>query len=351
MRIGSMTNTFFNELRALTKLPWFDLHEERLAIDPDVGSVIDVHSHLSLSFLMPSRVDQERRTEPVQTYLPERGRAIDLEIYINKNLTPSDLWRMKVDLVLGSFLPGGPRRTHTAANLLRRMGDMRITRSVIHAIDLAYISRNSELYLEVASRHPELVPFGSVHPAEKGAAERVRRLARAGIRGLKVHPSTQTIYPNDPRMSEVYDACRACRLPVLWHCGPVGIEPRRTRRYSLVHYYEEPIAAHPEVTFFLGHSGALQVDLAIQLARRYPNVVMDLSCQGLDGTRKIFEAVDHDRISFGSDWPFYHQSLGIAKVLIASEGDRGLQRKVLHDNAERWLGLSAPVATATAATA
>ena len=111
------------------------------------------------------------------------------------------------------------------------------------------------------------------------------------------------------------------------------------RNYSLVRHYERPIAEHPEVTFLLGHSGALQYDEAIELSRRYPNAVMDLSCQGLDGTRAILDRCDPDRICFGSDWPFYDPAPGIAKVLIASEGDDELGRKILFDNAARILGV------------
>ena len=60
----------------------------------------------------------------------------------------------------------------------------------------------------------------------------------------------------------------------------------------------------------------------------------------LDGTRAILAEVDHDRICFGSDWPFYHQGMGIVKVLIATEGDAALRRKILFENAARSLGLA-----------
>ena len=102
------------------------------------------------------------------------------------------------------------------------------------------------------------------------------------------------------------------------------------------------LRAFPEVTFFLGHSGALQYEEAIELARRYPNTVMDLSCQGLTAVRAIIEGVDHERIVHGSDWPFYHQALGIARVLLATAGDRTLRRSILHDNAARFLWLRTP---------
>jgi predicted TIM-barrel fold metal-dependent hydrolase len=45
------------------------------------------------------------------------------------------------------------------------------------------------------------------------------------------------------------------------------------------------------------------------------------------------------KVVFGTDWPFYHQAVGIAKVLIATEGEPDLRAAVLRENAARLLGL------------
>jgi hypothetical protein len=334
--------TFFFDLQQLAELPWFELVDGRPVLDARFGPCVDVHTHLSLSFVAPSTVDHDRRTDVVETYLPEVDRPFDLEPYGNRNFTPGDLRRMKRDLVAGSFLPGGPRRTHTAANLVSRMRDMQMSHAVIHAIDLPYVSRNSEAYLAAARTYRALVPFGSAHPAAAGAVARVHRLADAGARGLKVHPASQGIAPDDPRAMRLYAACRERGLPVLWHCGPVGIETAMGRTLSQVRLYEKPIADFPDVTFILGHSGALQADEAIELSRRHPNVVLDLSCQGVRGVRAVLERADTERVCNGSDWPFYHQALGVARLLIAADGDEALARRVLGGNARRILGLDDP---------
>ena len=147
------------------------------------------------------------------------------------------------------------------------------------------------------------------------------------------------VRPDNARAMRLYRLCGARRLPVLWHCGPVDIEPAAGRRRSQVRLYEPAIAETPETTFILGHSGALQMELALDLAQRYPNVYLDLACQSLGAIRRILEEGPAERILFGSDWPFYHQSLTLAKVLIASEGAPELRRRVLYDNAARLLGL------------
>ena len=126
---------------------------------------------------------------------------------------------------------------------------------------------------------------------------------------------------------------------VLFHCGPVGIEPAAARRRSQVARYERVIAEHPNTTFVLGHSGALQHEEAIRFAERYSNAWFDLSCLGLEALRQVVDSVPADRLLYGTDWPFYHQSLTLARVLIATDGDTALRRAILHENAVRLLAL------------
>ncbi len=130
---------------------------------------------------------------------------------------------------------------------------------------------------------------------------------------------------------------------MLFHGGPVGIEPAAARRRSQVARYEATLAENPDTTFILGHSGALQVEEALRFADRYPNAWFELSCLGLAALREVLDRVPADRILYGTDWPFYHQALTLARVLIATDGDAALRRAVLHDNAVRVLGLEPAV--------
>ena len=55
--------------------------------------------------------------------------------------------------------------------------------------------------------------------------------------------------------------------------------------------------------------------------------------------RTILDRADPERVVYGSDWPFYHQAIGIAKVLMATVGNPELRRKVLYGNAAALLNL------------
>ncbi len=154
-----------------------------------------------------------------------------------------------------------------------------------------------------------------------------------GARGIKVHPAVQLIRADNHRAMRLYKLCGQRKLPILFHCGPVGIEPKKGRELSQVMYYEKPIAKNPETTFVLGHSGALQMEQALDYAKRYPNVILETSCQSLTNVRRILDEAHPDRVIYGTGRPFYHQAFALAKVLIATEGDKELRQKVLYQNA------------------
>ncbi len=329
----------FQSVNALSTLPWFELRDGRLALrDRDVPPAIDVHSHLALSYVRPLAFDLFAAPRPTEHYLPLQ-RPLDLDVYVNRNLHDEDLANLKRDLTLGPLRSGGMRVTHTAANLLREMGELGVAASVLLPIDYPVLSSNAKTYLGVAARERRLLGFGSVHPFSRDVAGKLRRQKAAGARGIKFHPAVQLVAPDHPRSLALFHEAGAVGLPVLMHCGPVGIEAPRLRKLCQVPRYERALVENPRTTFVLGHSGALQMEEALALAKRYDNVYLEISCQSVSHVRRILAEGPPDRLLFGSDWPFYHQAIPLAKVLLATEGNPGLRRRVLHENAERLLGL------------
>ncbi len=330
--------TRFSSHRELATLPWFDLQNGELVADPSVGPVIDVHTHLALSFVLPTTLDLSREWPETEHYLPVSS-PLDLDVYANVNFSKEQLRALEGDLTWKSLGASGMRRTHTVPNLTREMRGLSITNSVLLAIDFPVLSDNAGDWLKAARGHDELVVFGSVHPYKLGMRRHLDRQVALGARGIKVHPAVQTVLPQDPRAMKLYRLCGERRLPVFFHCGPVGIEPPLGRALTQVRHYEKPIAKNPDTTFVLGHSGALQMETAIRLANEYPNVWLEISSQSLTNVRKLLDQVDVRRVLCGSDWPFYHQALPIAKLLIATEDRRDVRSLVLHENARRLLGL------------
>ncbi len=333
-----MTDRFENRLD-LARLPYFEIEDGELVLaDPALGPVIDMHTHLALSYVLPATVDLGRETTHTSHYL-DAEEPIDLDVYANRNYTAQALARLRHDLTWSSLGASGLRATHTAPNLAREMRGLGVRASVLLPIEAPVLSDNAERWLGEARHRREFIGFGSVHPFRPDARRILDRQRRLGARGIKLHPAVQMVGPDHRACLRVCRLCGERGLPVFFHCGPVDIETRLGRRLSQVYRYEKAIAECPATTFVLGHAGALQYPEAIALAKRYPNVWLELASQSLTGVRCVLGEAPPDRIVFGSDWPFYYLALPLAKVLLATEGNPRLRRDVLHGNAARLLAL------------
>lgn len=331
--------TRFDNLHDLARLPWFEVRDGRLVLaDRSLGPAVDVHTHLALAYGKPNSVDLLRLWPQTEHYLPEQ-RPIDLDVYINKNIPAADLQALEKDLSLQSLGPHGMRRTHTWPNLQREMDELGVLKSVLLPIDFPFLSENAATWLKVAQGQQPAVGFGCIHPYRPGMRKRLQEQIALGAKGIKFHPAVQLVRPDDARAMKLYRLCAEFKLIVLFHCGPVDIETRLGRYLSQVKHYERALAENPAVPFILGHSGALQMPLALEYARKYDNVYVEVSSQSVSNVKTIFATVPRHKILFGSDWPFYHQGIGLAKVFMAAEGDDELRRAVLWGNAARLLGL------------
>ncbi|MBI5481975.1 MAG: amidohydrolase family protein [Deltaproteobacteria bacterium] len=338
----SRDQTRFEDHYGLSRLPWFEIRDGRLALrDRTLGPIVDVHTHLALSYVRRTTVDLEAAPGPTQHYLP-MARPLDLDVYCNRNIPPADLKRLMRDLSIASVTTSGMRVTHTVPNLLREMREVGVTASLLLPIDFPALSYNAAAYLEVAAAHRELPALGSVHPYAPDVAGKLDAQQAAGARGVKVHPAAQLMAPDNERAMRLYRLCAERRLPVLFHCGPVGIENVYSRYLCRLRHYRRAVAENRDVTFVLGHSGALEMEQALALCCEFDNVCLEVSCQAVSNVRRIVQEAPPDRIMFGSDWPFYHQSIPLAKVLLATEDRRELRPGIFWQNAARVFRLELP---------
>ena len=331
----------FPNLAGLSELPWFGLEDGSLKLtDRSIGPVIDAHTHVALAYVRPQSVDMERRSE-VQHYLPSCC-PIDLDVYANRNFREADLARMKRDLTWMSVTSRGMRATHTSANLMAEMDDIGVTHSVLLPIDFPLLSDNAGVALREAPRsNDKLLAFGSVHPWTSKVGDVLDGQVRRGARGIKLHPNIQSFRPDAKSAMHLYGLAAEQRIPVILHCGPVGIEPALGRYLTQVRHYERPIQENPHTTFILAHAGALQLDQALALQQKYKNVYLETSSQSISGVKKLIENGDPSRIVHGSDWPFYPQGMALARTLIATEGHPEIRSRVLYRNAASLLGIEA----------
>jgi len=190
-----------------------------------------------------------------------------------------------------------------------------------------------------------LLAFGSVHPkyvADTGAE--VDRLARIGIRGLKVHPSHQLYSPNAYRdglgpLAAVYERAQANGLPVMVHTG-TSIFPGARNLHAQPMLADDISVDYPDLVVILAHGGRpLWMDEAFFLVRRHKNMYMDISGIPPQKLLEYFPRLEEiaDKVLFGTDWP----GPGVPDVksnidkFMAVPLSEAARRKILYDNAAR----------------
>lgn len=173
-------------------------------------------------------------------------------------------------------------------------------------------------------QHPEkLIGFAGIDLAEPGAPEEVERAVDLGLRGLKIGPIYQAVHPLDERAWPVYERAEGLGLPIMWHQGTTFVRqaPLACARPADI---DEVAIRHPELRIVIAHMGHPWVDEAIVVARKHPNVFMDVSglapriWQLYNALRIAVEYRVTDKLLFGTDYPFLTVEESIAGLLAVS---------------------------------
>jgi len=338
-RAAAAAETILKDCQALDTLPYFTRDAAgALILRPEVAEkIIDFHTHIGLSFLGMAPLDLDREDDEAKPYFPVRGNEINMDTYAAASFTPETEKTAQQESVKQAFTKKGYAGTHTPKNLLKEMDRNRVTHSVLLAIDYPGLSHNSETYLKVCREHPRLIPFVSVHPKDARLEHKTRAFREAGAVGMKVHPPMQFIRANHPKCMKLTKLCGELGMPVLFHSGHSPIAPGFQKDYPRIEHFEEPVAKQPGTTFVLGHGGIDQWRELIALAKKNANVWIEISGQPPAHIREMLDAGLEDRVLFGSDWPYYLESLPLAKLLLATDDAPAVRQKLLYDNAVRLL--------------
>ncbi|HUT55260.1 MAG TPA: amidohydrolase family protein [bacterium] len=329
------------DCQALDTLPYFQRDGEgKLILAEGVAErIIDSHAHVGLNYLFARPVDQDREDEEPLTFFPARGNPVDMDVYSAVCFTKENERIAQRETVKQAYTTRGFAATHTAKNLVNEMKRMRVENAVILAVDfpLGALSRTSRHFLAAARKYPQLIPFISVHAYDLFMERKVRALAAAGGKGMKIHPPMQLVRANNRRVMKLLKLCGELKLPCLFHTGASDIAPKFQQDLPAIKHFWEPVERFPEVTFIFGHAGIHYYKEAIELTKKHPNVYLETSGQPPARIREMIDAGIPDRVLFGSDWPYYMVALPLAKVLLATEGLPDVRHKILYGNARGLL--------------
>ena len=175
---------------------------------------------------------------------------------------------------------------------------------VFSAFHSNYAVANRELARTVKKHASRLIGFAFVHAARDAgriAAIVDEAIREYGFAGIKLHRY------DAPITREVCDSARAQGIPVIYDVmGAVATVELFATQY-------------PDVNFIIPHLGSFSDDWRAQLAmidhmERHPNVFADTS--GVRRFDLLLEASRRagDKLVFGSDGPYLHPGLELAKV-------------------------------------
>ena len=345
---GPYGSQIYPGYRGLAKLPWFELDKDGnlYCNDDDVPYSIDVHCHLGMSVLFRPHLDLLAATSRVKHLLDcdatDPGCPLDLDIYINGNFSDQALDDLTMSTIAQGVWGSPFTKTQTIPNLLREMESMRVQQAMLLPIKLGLpfgdqLEQDWFAAVNAGAAEQHLHVWLSVYPGDATAVTQMRQAAARGGRIIKLHPTVQRFYPDEPALMALYAEAQALGLVVFFHGGRAGIEPESSHQFAMPRHYEAALAEYPNLQFILGHAGARDSEAMIALARRYDNAWLGIHGQSVTMLETMIQSTDSDRLLFGTDWPFYHLGASLAKVLITTEvsSRRTLRQKILRDNALR----------------
>jgi len=153
---------------------------------------------------------------------------------------------------------------------------------------------------------PPFVSFGTLFPGMRGADRECRRLAAAGIRGVKLHPEYQEFAVDDPRVYPLYDAIRDAGLIVVFHAGDDPLPTARGR--ALPAAIRRVSREFSGMTIVAAHMGGWRrweeatvladTTVFVDTSAVYPFMPHERFC-------RLVSQFGSERVLFGSDAPWF----------------------------------------------
>ncbi len=217
-------------------------------------------------------------------------------------------------------------------DILALMDTYEIEKTVLCAKDH---TGNEEVKAAYEAHPDRFLPLVYLNPME-GSEECRRKIAvyvdGAGFRGIKLNPLRHAYVADDVVLDPVMEEAEKRGLPVFMHSG----HPPYSLPWS-IGFLAERFPKVNVVMLHMGHGHGVYIDAAIKMAKRFSNIYLEMSGMPM-GVRikQAYEEVGHDRIFFGTDFPFHHPSVEIQKVITCGL-DEEAQRAIFYENAAKLM--------------
>ncbi|MBR3181805.1 MAG: amidohydrolase family protein [Eggerthellaceae bacterium] len=231
----------------------------------------------------------------------------------------------------------------SSADLLTHCKTAGITHFIVHSVATTAKSVptiNSFLAAE-NSAHPEFIGFGTMHHEFEDMEAEVDRALSLGLHGFKLHPDTQQVNMDDPRLMNFYEII-AGRVPLVVHTGDYRYDyssPRRLARIMKTFPDLVVNAAHLSgwATYDIGYDIMVEEGL-VHAERLFVDASSSFAWIGRRHMRELIRMWGADRVMYGSDYPMWDPTYELNEMLHCELTDDELE-KVLWRNAEAFSGV------------
>jgi len=225
------------------------------------------------------------------------------------------------------------------SSLLASMDGAGICTSVVCSIATKPEQFDPILKWSQAVASPRIVPLPSIHPKDSDPVGQAHRVAKAGLRGIKLHPYYQDFNVDDEALFPLYRALDKLGLFVVCHTGFDFAFPRDRRADPL--RILRVLDRVPSLRFITTHMGAWDDWDEVEKHLLGKPITMDISLSiellGQERARAMLSAHPADRILFGTDSPWSSQSESL-RMVRSLELDKEREQRLLSKNAEALLG-------------
>lgn len=257
-----------------------------------------------------------------------------------KAMSPMELRKMITEKAM--------ERALTDEEFVKMLDEAGVTRACIGTGRFATIEHT----LELAGKYKDrLIPWARISPHE--GMNGVRRLEHYvkefGLRGLEVSTFRERLYANDKKFYPYYAKCVELNIPARVYCT-MNYAADRPMDLGRPIYLDEVCRDFPELIIIAGLGGWPWVPELVGLARRHPNLYIDLAAHrplhipkpgsGFEMLLQFGNTLLQDRMLFASSW----MTLGLPlKQIIKETEDLPLKDSVrpkwMYQNAARILGI------------
>ena len=185
-----------------------------------------------------------------------------------------------------------------------------------------------------------IIPFGSVHPDSPNALSELERLAKAGIRGIKLHPDYQHFFVDDEKMFPIDKKIAELGFITVFHAGvdigypkPVHCTPERLLRVLDLFDDAPVVAAH--------FGGWLLWDSVLEDlcgTEVYLDTAFSSGKMPPDYAKELIKAHGADKVLLGSDMP-WSDTLDEVRFVQSLDLSAEDEEKILSNNAKRLLNI------------